>query len=1473
MTPSPALSGFLQPVRDWFTAELGEPTAAQKLSWPVIANRENALLLAPTGSGKTLSAFLACLDRLWRQEKSAGVKVLYLSPLKALNNDIDRNLRRPLEGVLETARRFGNHLRPLSTAVRTGDTTTQERQQQLRRPPDILITTPESLHLLLTSKGRESLVTVETVIVDEIHSLCGNKRGVFLSLLLERLEELVVQQNSGSVQRIGLSATQKPLELIGQYLGGGTIAQDGRWTPRPVKLIDAGMQKKIDIRVVHPCEAFGPLPEKSIWPSIYRLLREQIETHSSTLVFSNDRRAAERITAGINGDDEKPMAHAHHGSISLEKRRETEEALKEGRLRAVVATASLEMGIDMGSVDLVCQVESPGSVSRSIQRLGRAGHGVGQISKGIMIPKTSRDLSEMSALSKAMLEGDIETTTVPGCCLDILAQQVVAMVAMNDWPVAKLHSTIRRAYSYRDLTAGAFDSVLEMLSGRFRLTRPSLTNQLPNPTPLAKDSPGKPSALEALQPRIVWDRVHNLLQALPGTRHLALTGGGAIPDTGNLAAVTPEGTRVGELDEEFVFERRVGDAFLLGTNVWRIESIEADRVRVVPAPGALAVMPFWRGEGPGRTLELGNSMGRILREIVQKLESPDRIDWISKTCGLDHASARDLFRHVSRQILIAGCVPDDRTVLVEAARDPLGDWQILVLTPLGTKFHLGLRMALESVLSARFGYRPQCIHHDDGVLVRLADMAEPPLELLDWLDPSRIEDLILAELADSPLFAVRFRQNASRSLLLPRALPGKRSPLWLQRLKGKDLLQVARRHPDFPIIAETYRELLNDHLEIAALRSFLEGIQSREINVVTRRAEAPCPFAADILFDFTASRMYQQDSVEAESKTWKELDKSLLDEVLQGKNEPGPIDPRAVALVDRRLRRQGLAPRTATEMLDHLIKLGDILESEWEASMPILLGQLQNNGTARRTFVNSKPTWIAKEYEADYESAFGEKSQGPERLDAAGRILARYLETRALVGLDDILIRYPFDSDWTARKLREWAAEGRLIAVRDPVAATVEYSAPSNWDQLRRGSLAIQRREIVSVPPEQYVSFLIGWQGVGKPIPFMGSDQLSELLDRLALHAAPLDAWESGIFPSRLGEFPARLLDAWCVDGEGCWMGLPDKVAFVPRPLLAQLPIPPGEVGEHDTKIFNLLMQSGASFLEELSLRSNIPPSEVRSALWRGVAAGLVSNDRLETCRTGPPKPHERIPDMIPAHKRARIALREGFAKPNHKRGEGRWFLLPYGKPSPEESAINAARILLRRYGIVCRDLAIQCPMLPPWRTILEVLDRLELSGEIRRGYFVEGFQGAQFALPEALASLQDSASAVPSKSPLVAIHSLDPANLYGSGAPLDLPIMEGGKRSFQRRAGNWIVLKGGVPLILVEKDGSKITILPNARHDEMVEAIRILRKTMLAAGKGKWTIESVNDEPACRSHRLLLEQSGFVSDHLSMTLYGPITL
>ncbi len=1473
-TAHEALAPFLKPVRDWFTTTLGSPTEAQSLAWPAITAGQSALLLAPTGSGKTLAAFLACLDRLWRRPHSEGVKILYISPLKALNNDIERNLRLPLAGVAEAARAAGIELRSLTSAVRTGDTPVRQRQEHLRKPPDIFITTPESLHLLLTSRGQEILKSVETVIIDEIHALCGAKRGVFLSLLLERLEHVIrkARPEARPLQRVGLSATQRPLDAIARYLGGGTLNSDGVWTSRPVSIIDAGRRKSLDLTVAHPVEAFGPLPEKTVWPSIYRLLRSYTESHTSTLVFSNDRRASERITAGINGEDPIPLAHAHHGSVSLEKRQETEEALKEGRLRAVVATASLEMGIDMGSVDLVCQVESPGSVARGLQRVGRAGHNVGQTSKGILIPKTARDLSEMAALCQAMLAGNVEATRIPTCCLDILAQQVVAMVAMEDWNVADLYQTVRQSYPYRDLTPGALDAVLEMLSGRFRLTRP-LANTA---TPAAPENTGRlprPTALEALHARIGWDRVNNRLEALPGTKHLALAGGGAIPDTGNLAALTSEGLRVGELDEEFVYERRVGDAFLLGTNVWRIESIEPDRVRVSPAPGALAVMPFWRGEGPGRTLELGQALGQLTRGIVAKLDAPDRLDWLRTTCALDSACARDLYRHVSRQLLVAGSVPDDRTLLVEASRDPLGDWQLLILSPLGSRFHLGLRLALESVLTQKLGYRPQCLHHDDGVLIRLSDSAEPPMELLTWLDPDRLEDQILAQLADSPLFAIRFRQNASRALLLPRALPGKRAPLWLQRLRGKDLLQVARQHPDFPIIAETYRECLQDHLEIDALADLLRAVRRGDATVVTRRAETPCPFAADILFSFTAAFMYQTDAVEPESKVWQHLDRQLLDEVLPATSPASAIDARAVAQVDRRLRRQGMAPRTAPEMLDFLCRVGDLLEPELEGGMAGMLNHLHAQGTAGRLLLGEQWAWVAIEYKNDYEAALGTtNTSSATRHDSASRVLARYLDTRALVGLNDILARYPFDRDWTARRLEEWSAEGRVIPVHNRATEkTIEYSVPANWDQVRQGSLGILRRDVVSVPPQQYAAFLATWQGVHPSRQSSAPDGIGNVLDRLALHVAPLEVWERAILPSRLAGFSPRQLDAWCLEGEGCWMGGPDAVSFLSRGLLSQWNAPQ-ESPEHSQAVFEDLRQFGAVFLEDLALRQSAAPSAARDALWSLVESGWVSNDRLDACRAGAPKTIPPMPDPMPAHKRARMALREGFSSPTRQRGEGRWFPLPFGSPGAEQQALAAAMVLLRRYGIVNKTVAQLCPAMPPWRVLMEVFNRLELAGDIRRGYFVEGLAGAQFALPEALEGLRDAPLAHPRAEPLIALHALDPANLYGAGAPLDMPLLDGGKRSFPRRAGNWIVQRAGIPVLLAEKDGRKLTTLPTTSPTDLASALRALAKPLVAQGNGRWTVETIDEASASGKARPLLESAGFVSDYLSMILYGDNT-
>jgi ATP-dependent Lhr-like helicase len=929
-----ALEAFLPYVSQWFRENLGDPTPTQAQSWPHIRAKENTLILAPTGSGKTLAAFLVCLDELWRGKKNDGTtSVLYLSPLKALNNDIQRNLKRPLDGILSTAQARGESLIPLSAAVRTGDTTPQERQAQIRKPPDILITTPESLHLLLTSRGRATLGGVTHVIVDEIHAMVPNKRGVFLSLLLERLEEIRSQAgNRTPMVRIGLSATQRPLSEVARFLGGYVATSDGRFAQRPVTLIDGGIRKELDLEVVSPLEGLGLQGDHGVWPGIYRLLRREIEAHQSTIVFANDRRAVERITSWVNG--ESPLAKSHHGSVSLEKRRQTEEDLKKGVLKAVVATASLEMGIDMGSVDLVMQVESPGSVSRALQRVGRAGHIVGMKSKGRMIPKTHPDLVEMAVLAREMKLGRVEEVRMPTCSLDILCQQIVAMVAMEDWEVERLFGVIRRAAPYRDLSAEAFEQALELVSGRYRFGRKKAEGE-------EEVIPARASTLEALQPRISWDRVQQRLRALPGSHHISLVNGGAIPDTGNFAVIGPDGSRIGELDEEFIYERRVGESFLLGTTAWRIEKIEVDRVLVRRSEGELAQLPFWRGEGPGRTFGLGKAMGLFLSELEQRLESTDRLDWLCEEYLLDRAAARGLCGYLTRQLLSAGVVPTDRTILIEASRDSLGDWQVLVLSPLGARFHLGLRLALESVLKELLGYRPQIHHHDDGLVIRMTDTDSPVLDLLERLDPAELEDRILGELGDSPLFAIRFRQNASRALLLPKAQPGKRSPLWLQRLRGRDLLQVARKHPDFPIIAETFRECLMDHLELDALRGFLELFRRGGVKVVKRQAEAPCPFAQDVLFSFTAANLYQTDIVEPETQTGQKLDRGLLDQIFSPATAgDGDIEEASVRQADLRIRGLTLLPRTRSEMAEILRRLGDLNEGELLGGMADFVREL-----------------------------------------------------------------------------------------------------------------------------------------------------------------------------------------------------------------------------------------------------------------------------------------------------------------------------------------------------------------------------------------------------------------------------------------------------------------------------------------------------------------------------------------------------
>lgn len=1474
-----SLAQFHPTVAQWFHEQVGIPTQPQILGWPSIASGQNTLILAPTGSGKTLAAFLACLDHLWKQENlPPGVQLLYISPLKALNNDVYRNLHVPLQGVKQYAQSLGEKLPDITIGLRTGDTSTSERQKQLRKPPHVLITTPESLHLLLTSQGHTMLKTVRWCIIDEIHVLCPNKRGVFLSILLERLQEVIGERE---MIRIGLSATQRPLEKVASFLGGYRYSESHGFEPRPVNLVDAGQRKKLDLQVVSPVERFGPLPEKTIWPSIYRYLYDQITQHRSTLIFANNRRAVERITAAINelhdeqtasieGSPGTQLARAHHGSVSLEMRRQTEQQLKEGKLRCVVSTASLELGIDMGSIDLVCQVESSGNIARSLQRVGRAGHLVGSHSKGRLIPKSLPDLLEQTALAKAMVHGEVEHLHVPRGCLDMVAQQVIAMVAMKSWAVPELYALFRQAYPLHELTPEAFESVLEMVSGRFPA-----------------------EAFQELKSRITWDRIHNRLHALPGSRQLALVNGGTIPDTGQYAVyISGTTSRIGELDEEFVFERRINDVFTLGTSNWRIESIESDRVIVTRAEGTASIMPFWRGEKIGRSYELGVEIGNLLQELQHRMAENQKHarTWLEQTYQLDTTAADNLMMFLKKQIESAGVIPGHQTILCEAFRDQIGDWFLVILSSLGNRFHLTLRFALEAVWHQQFGYQPHCLHHDDGLLIRLTDHEQPPVDILHKLDVSKVQDHVLQSLSNSALFAIRFRHNAARALMLPVSSPQKRAPLWLQRLKSKNLLQIARAYPRFPIVLETFRECLHDHLAIDQLIEVLQSIKEGKRQVVSRRAETPSPFASQLLFSFTAAYLYEYDSVgHQQFKGTTAVDQTVLDQLLAPGEYRHLLDPQAITLVDKRLQGTGLLPRTLEEFAEWIRKLGDMRDEEIPPECNAFLNELYADKRISRFPFNgtSDARWIHHEYFESYQALLRlmqQKDVEESTILSAMSVVHRFIKSHALVGIDDVMARYPLPRKLLEDRLERWSKEGKLVAVEPSEdLPTLLYSLPQNLESVQRSSLAIRRREIPTVSREVFAQFLLHWQCRTSDTQQGGPEGLSACLHRLMGITLPRELWERVIFPSRVNNYQSRWLDDLIMSGEWCWIAQPvqeqegnarcEMIRFIRREDL-QFYRPPFEgepaLAEDETLLYNMLQTRGAMFLTDLAQSLKRQPSRIKQGLWSLADRGIVTNDRYDVLRNI----DQDLNQAAGTHRRASLrALR------SHQLAgqEGRWSLIPWGQCETETRAIYQVQLLLERYGVVSRDLSLLDETLMPWRVHYEILCRLELTGEVRRGHFVDGLAGAQFALPSAVEQLTRMHQVQP-PSVMILLHAYDPANVYGPSLPLGWPLAKTNASSvnipWSRRKNNWLILKAGRVILAIENQGRKLWPAPDATSEDLLAAIQLL-PDVIRSGHGidiraKLVVDEWNGTPIQQSAaKELLAASGFVNDYPAMSWYA----
>lgn len=1502
---------LLPPVGAWFRETFGTPTPPQRLGWPPIAACEHTLIFAPTGSGKTLAAFLACLDHLWRTPRTApGVRILYISPLKALNQDVARNLQAPLEGIVAAAERLGTPLEPLRVAVRTGDTPAAERQRIVRKPPDILITTPESLHLMLTSRARETLRHVSHVLVDEIHAVAANKRGVFLSLLLERLEALDPTKPERFV-RVGLSATQRPLDEVARYLGGLRRSPDGRrFEARPVTVIDAGRPKELDLQVSYPGTLEISSLARSVWPAIEDRLADLIAAHRSTIVFANNRRVAERLTARLNealleSDDPaaeglEPVA-AHHGSLSTERRRSVEEALKAGELKAVVATASLELGIDMGAVDLVCQVESPGGIARGLQRVGRAGHVVGRTSKGRMLAKTPADLLESAALARAMLDGQVEALRVPTNCLDVLAQQVVACVAMDRWEVPALFDLVRSAYPYRELTPAAFESVLELVSGRFHL-------------PSFRD----------LRPRVSWDRVRNRLHPLPGSARLALVGGGTIPDTGQYPLILGDGgPKLGELDEEFVLERRVGETFVFGTSTWRIEAIEPHRVVVSPAAGRSAQLPFWRGEGAYRSADLGAAVGAMTREIASRLAGPppehappgDRAEgdgpssvlrWLRDDYQLDERSARALLRLVGRQLDVAGAAPDDRTVLVESFVDEAGETGLAVLTPFGGRLHHALKLVLQDALRRRLGIDAACLHGDEGLLFRIPGNDEPPTDLFRGLTSELAERSIRAGLGESALFGLRFRQNAGRALLMPRPDPSKRTPLWLQRLRAKDLLQAVRQVPDFPIVVETYRECLDHDLDLPRLRAFLDAIVGGSIRVVERRGQTPSPFAAGLVFAFTSAFLYEWDEPRRADRPEGRGDVTdgMLDPLLDtsaGSSYAPWLDPEAVGRVEGRLRGVGRPPRTVDEMAEWLRLLGDLAPSDLSGPMPGFLNDLGAQGravTIDLPGVDEPRRWVSDEDVPRYRDAFGlgvDHPQGggetTEHRTALASIVRRYLRTRALVTVEELATRYPIEPDLAVELLEEWADEGGLVRVDagpDVTDSSPRWADRANLDEVRRLAIALRRRESVAVTPEVYADYVARRQHVHPETRLEGPAAVGLVLDQLQGLAAPAELWEAEILPRRLRDHrPAWLderlaLDGWQWRAAGCEdaRGESMRVAFVRRDVTDITFAPPSDLPEPlkiQAKVLGRLTAHGAEFTGALASDLGLPPSQIRAALDALMRRGQVTNDRFDPLRAAGRAMAEALDGARASdHGRARGPTKRPRLGSLRRRmssvPEGRWSALREASPplSEEQRVLAWAEVLLDRYGVLCRETAALDPWAPAWRRLFPVLDRAELRGELRRGYFVEGLSGIQYAVPETIEALSRLAgTAGGAAAPPILLHALDPANLYGSGAPLDVPLLEGGTARLPRNLGNYLVLLGGRPVLIVEAHGKRLTGLDSASEDELRSALGLL-PSLAGPSRRVLKVESYNLAATLASPAApWLAELGFVRDFPGMAFYA----
>ncbi|KFF60460.1 DEAD/DEAH box helicase [Cryobacterium sp. MLB-32] len=1496
------LDRFSPATRAWFDEAFAAPTAAQLGAWQAVSGGAHALVVAPTGSGKTLAAFLWAIDRLAaRANEPAAVpaavpstRVLYISPLKALGVDVERNLRAPLVGITRAAERLGLPAPQVTVGVRSGDTPAAERRTLVKSPPDILITTPESLFLLLTSAARESLRGVDTVIIDEVHAVAASKRGAHLAVSLERLDALLAKP----AQRIGLSATVRPHSEVARFLGGSA----------PVQIVAPPAPKRFDLRVVVPVDdmsQLGPVAPRegstsassaqtgSIWPHVEEAIVDEVLAHSSSIVFANSRRLTERLTARFNeiyaerladaaevdGDvtsasaprprppaellgasgqtagAEAVLARAHHGSVSKEQRALIEDDLKAGRLRCVVATSTLELGIDMGAVDLVVQVESPPSVASALQRVGRAGHQVGEISRGVIYPKHRADLIHAAVTAERMLTGQIESLRVPTNPLDILAQQTVAAVALDEIDVEEWFETLRRSAPFASLPRSAYEATLDLLAGRY----PS-------------------DQFAELRPRIIWDRVAGTLSGRPGAQRLAVTSGGTIPDRGLFGVFmvggdAVGGKRVGELDEEMVYESRVGDVFALGTTSWRIQEITHDRVLVLPAFGEPGRLPFWKGDGQGRPAELGEAIGVFVREVSAL--SGDAARARCADAGLGERAITNLLAFLNEQRAATRHLPTDRTLVIERFTDELGDWRVILHSPYGMQVHAPWALAVGARVREQFGLDGNCVASDDGIVVRIPDTgAEPPGADLFVFDPDELEQIVTEQVGGSALFASRFRECAARALLLPRYNPGSRSPLWQQRQKAAQLLDVAREYPTFPIILETVRECLQDVYDLPALARLAKQIESRAIRLMEVHTDAASPFASTLLFGYVAAFMYEGDTPLAERRaTALSIDSSLLAELLGRVELRELLDPVVIDATDQELQR--LAPdrraRGLEGVFDLMRGLGPLTLDEFgprlsEGVESELVGHLAALVEAKRAVSVSfagRDWWAVIEDASRLRDALGVPLPlGLPRIfsegvaDPLGDLVSRYARTHGPFTTEAAAERFGLGTAVMQQALRRLADSRRIVEGEfRPNGTGSEWCDAEVLRRLRRRSLAALRHEVEPVDQVTMARFLPEWQHVGGRL--RGVDGVAAVIEQLEGARIPASAWESLILPARIEGYLPGMLDELTNAGEVIWAGagsLAGNDGWISLHLAetAPLTLPPPldrDLTPLQQEVLATLGGGGGYFFRQLSdAVGNKVDSELVDALWDLVWAGLISNDTFAPMRS-------RLNGGRPSHKPSRSAPRarmhRGGSVPRSAlptRGgpptvSGRWSILPLADTVATRRAHALGETLLERYGVVTRGAVQAEGIVGGFALVYRTLSGFEETGRCRRGYFIDGLGAAQFAgggTIDRLRSFAASSEGAGRRHPVaLTLAATDPANPYGAVLPWP-PLAEGTGHRPGRKSGAVVVLVDGVLVLYIERGGK--TVLSYSVDDEVLAKAATSLADVVTAGRiDKVAVETVD--------------------------------